>query len=314
MRIRDWVSFAAFGAIIVCVLGYLGSLGLRVNPPSARTDLSMEVPDVNGLVVGSNVLLRGAPVGKVTSTGTSTEAATIGFYVGGEFRIPVDTEVRLENLSALGESYIQLLPHSDGGQMLQNHQRISAQRVIQPPSISELATSIVRVLNQLDPEALRRIINESDAALPEPTTVLPNLSRTSTLLNKTVNSMNGRGRQLLSNFQTLLRNAEWVNPVLTRLAPQIQDVGASFQDYYKHLPVLAHRGEPANIANLNKLVARVQGLLDDRGGDLKVLGEALQPKLNMIGGALMNFDTGQLLDHFLQIVPADGAITLHLTP
>jgi phospholipid/cholesterol/gamma-HCH transport system substrate-binding protein len=312
LRLRDVVSFLAFGAIIVFVLGYFATIGLRVNPPSDRTNLSMNVPEINGLVVGSNVLLRGVPVGKVTGTRASIQAATVGFYVEGQYRIPVDTEVRLENLSALGESYVDLVPHSDGGQVLQNGQRISTERVVQPPSISELATSITRVLDQINPEALGRIISESDTALPDPTTVLPNLSRASVLLNNTVHEMNGRGRLLLGNFQTLLANSEWVNPVLSSLTPQVREIGKAAQDFQKHGPLLAHNGEPEDVSNLNKLIGRTQNLLDDRGGDLKVLGEAFQPKLNAIGASLMNFDTGQLLDNFLQAVPADGTITLRV--
>lgn len=311
LRLRDVVSFLAFGAIIVFVLGYFATLGLRVNLPSDRTNLSMNVPDTNGLVVGSNVLLRGVPVGKVTGTSASIQAATVDFYVEGQYRIPVDTEVRLENLSALGESYVGLVPHGDGGQVLQNGQRISTERVVQPPSISELATSITRVLDQMDPGALKRVISEADTALPDPTTVLPNLSRASILLNNTVHEMNGCGRVLLGNFQTLLANAEWVNPILTSLTPPVREIGKGIQDFFKHIPTSF---VPGNISNLNKLVARIQNLLDDRGGDLKVLGEAFQPKLNAIAASLMNFDTGQLLDDLLQAVPADGTITLRVTP
>ena len=311
LRLRDVVSFLAFGAIIVFVLGYFATLGLRVNLPSDRTNLSMNVPDTNGLVVGSNVLLRGVPVGKVTGTSASIQAATVDFYVEGQYRIPVDTEVRLENVSALGESYVGLVPHGDGGQVLQNGQRISTERVVQPPSISELATSITRVLDQMDPGALKRVISEADTALPDPTTVLPNLSRASILLDNTVHEMNGRGRLLLGNFQTLLANAEWVNPILTGLTPPVREIGKGIQDFFKHIPTSF---EPGNISGLNKLVARIQNLLDDRGGDLKVLGEAFQPKLNAIAASLMNFDTGQLLDNLLQQVPADGTITLHVTP
>lgn len=314
MRLRDIVSFLTFGAIIVFVLGYLGSLGLRINPPSARTNLSMDVSDINGLVTGSNVLLRGAPVGKVSGTHTSLQASTIDFYVDGQYRIPADTEVRLENLSALGESYIEFVPRSDGGRTLKDGQRISTESVTQPPSISELTTSVVRVLNQLEPGALARIISEADAAMPAPKTVLPNLSRASIQLNKMINGMNGQGRQLFSNFQTLLRNAEWVSPALTSLAPQTQTIGVNFQDLFKHFPVLYARDEPDSILNLNNLVVRIQALLDDRGGDLKVLGEAFQPKLNTIAATLMNFDTGQILDHFLQQAPADGTITLRVRP
>ena len=314
MRLRDVVSFLAFAAIMVFVLGYFGSLGLRITPPSHRTNLSMDVPDVNGLVVDSNVLLRGAPVGKVSGMRTSLQTSTIDFYVDGQYRIPDDTEVRLENLSALGESYIEFVPRSNAGQTFQDGQRISTKSVTQQPSVSELTTSVVRVLNQLDPDAVKRIIGEADAALPDPNAVLPNLSHASIQLNNMVNGMNGQGYQLLTNFQTLLRNAEWVNPALTSMAPQIERLGVGLQDLFKLFSVFYQHDNPNSIMNLNNLVARIQGLLDDRGGDLKVLGEAFQPKLNAIAAVLMNFDSGQILDNFLNQVPADGTVTLRVVP
>ena len=119
---------------------------------------------------------------------------------------------------------------------------------------------------------------------------------------------------LLGNFQTLLRNAEWVNPNLNSITPRLLAIGVNWQDFFKHLPILFGVNNPESIMNLNNLVARLQGLLDTSGGDLKVLGEALQPKLNTIAGALMNFDSGQILDNFLQQVPADGTITLRVRP
>jgi phospholipid/cholesterol/gamma-HCH transport system substrate-binding protein len=314
VRVRDVISYLVFAAIIAIVLAYFGSLGLHVRPPSGRTNLTMDVPDVNGLVADSNVLLRGVPVGKVTNTKTSVGAASIDFYVDGRYKIPADTVVQLQNLSALGESYLELVPRSDGGPMLMDHQRISTESVVQPPSISELATSVVRVLHQLDPDALSRIIGEADVALPDPVVVLPNLSRATTLLNNMLNGLNGQGRELLSNFQTLIRNSEWVNPDLTAVTPTTKNLGLHFQDFYKHIPVLFSRDEPEGLQNLNNLVARLQTLLDTSGGDLKVLGEAFQPKLNTIAATLMNFDSGQILDHFLQQVPADGMITLRVTP
>lgn len=311
---KDVLSYIVFALIIGIVLLYFGSLGLRIGPPSNRTNVTMDVPDVNGLVPDSNVLLRGVPVGKVTGTRTSLDAASIDFYVDGQYQIPVDTEVQLQNLSALGESYIQLVPRSDGGPILKDNQRISTESVVQPPSISELATSVVRVMDQMDPQALARIIGETDSALPDPVAVLPNLSRASNVFNNMLNGLNGEGRALLSNFGTLIQNSEWVNPDLTTFTPIAAKAGINFQDFYKHLPLLLSPNQPEDIALLNNLVARIQALLDVNGGDLKVLGEAFQPKLNTIAATLMNFDTGQILDHFLEQVPADGVITLRVRP
>lgn len=314
MRTRDVVSFAAFAAIIVFVLGYFGTLGIRVKPPSERTNLTMEVADINGLEVGSNVLLRGVPIGKVTKTGTSIQAATVNFYVEGRYRIPVDSQIRLENLSALGESYISLIPRRAGGAVLRNGQRIAATAVTAPPSISELTTSVVRVLNQLNPPALKRIVGETNAALPDPVAVLPNIARASTLLRNTIADFHGSGRAVLDNVQTLLKHAEYVAPALTGLTPRTTELGVWIQDIDKEAVNFVYGDGISNVANLNKLVRRIQLFLDDRGPDLKVLGEAFQPKLNAIAAALSNFDTGQILDHVLAAVPPDGVMTLRVVP
>jgi phospholipid/cholesterol/gamma-HCH transport system substrate-binding protein len=311
---RDIVSYVVFAIIIAIVLFYFSSLGLRVSAPSTRTNLSMDVSEINGLVPDSNVLFRGVPVGKVTKTSTGINAASIDFWVEGEYKIPVDTQVELQNLSALGESYIELVPRSEGGPLLQDNQRISTESVVAPASVSELATTATRILNQLEPGALQRIITEADAAFPDPVRVLPNLSRATTLFNNMLNGLNGEGRALLDNFGTLVRNSEWINPDLTATTPYVTTIGLYLQDFFKHLPILFSRDQPEGIIELNNLVARVQTLLDTSGGDLKVLGEAFQPKLNTIAATLMNFDSGQILDHFLDQVPADGMITLRVRP
>jgi phospholipid/cholesterol/gamma-HCH transport system substrate-binding protein len=314
IKLKDVVSYLVFAIIVAIVLVYFGSLGLRVSPPSHRTNLSMNVPEINGLVPDSNVLFRGVPVGKVTKTSTNIDSASVDFWVGGEYEIPVDTQVELQNLSALGESYIQLVPRSDSGPMLQDNQRISTESVVAPASVSELATTATRILNQLEPGALQRIITEADAAFPDPVRVLPNLSRATTLFNNMLNGLNGEGRALLDNFGTLIRNSEWINPDLTAFTPDVTWIGRYWQDFFKHLPILFARDQPEGLRELKYLLDRVQGLLDTNGGDLKVLGEAFQPKLNTIAATLMNFDSGQILDNFLNQVPADGMITLRVRP
>ncbi len=61
-------------------------------------------------------------------------------------------------------------------------------------------------------------------------------------------------------------------------------------------------------------LARIQKFLDTRSPDIKVLAQALTPpQFTGIGGALMNFDTGQILSNALSGIPEEGAITLHVT-
>lgn len=312
MRLRGALSFAMFGAIIAFAVGVIWSFGVRTGLPAHRTNLSMAVPDIKGLVVGSNVLLRGEPVGKVTAIKAATGDATVQFYIDGDHRIPVDTDVRLDNLSALGEAYIGLAPRTSEGPMFKDGQRISTKSIEVPPSISQLATSVVRVLNQLDPDQLKRILGEADAALPAPEQVLPNLARASTLLRNQATGMHGQGQEVIDNFQALLRNAGWVGPLLGDLVSPIRAAGFGVAGTYQGMMHTLEWNNPRDIALFGDYLDRVQAFLDTRGPDLKVLTETLLPHFKGIGGALMNFDSAQILSNILKSIPKEGAITLHV--
>ncbi|BBY65801.1 MlaD family protein [Mycolicibacterium helvum] len=310
---KNVASFVAFAVIVAVTSLYIGSFGLRLGPPEHRINLSMAVPDVKGLVVGSSVLLRGAPIGQITAISASASDATIDFYIDGDQRIPVDSDVRLDNLSALGEAYVGFIPRADTGPMLSDGQRIAAESITVPPSISQLATSVVRVLNQMDPVQLKRILNEADAGLPDPDEVLPNLARASLLTRNMLVGMNGKGQQVLANFQTLLQNADWVGPVLAEVAPSVRALGPSSSRIFKGMMNTVAWNNPENMRLFQIFLARIQAFLDTRGSDLKVIGNALLPQFTGIGGALMNFDTAQILSNALSGIPEEGAITLHVT-
>ncbi|NGX10025.1 MlaD family protein [Mycobacteroides franklinii] len=309
---KNVLSFGAFAAIIVVAAVYIGSFGLHAGPPERRINLSMAVPDVKGLVVGSSVLLRGVPIGKVTGVSASLSDANIRFYVDADQRVPVDSDVRLDNLSALGETYIGFLPRTDQGPMLTDGQHIAAESVIVPPSISQLATTVVRVLNQMDPGQLKRILNEADAGLPNPGQVLPNLSRASLLSRNMVAGMHGKGREVLDNFQVLLQNAGWVGPKLAATDQPLRDAGPNISHIFMGMMNTIAWDNPKNIKLFGNFLVRIQNFLDTRGPDIKVITQALLPQFQGIGGALMNFDTAQILSNALSGIPEEGAITLHV--
>lgn len=313
MKPSQMLSFLTFGVMVAYAVSYITGLGVRFGPPDDRTNISMQVADINGLVADSNVLLRGVPVGKVTSIDTNVQGATIHFYVTREHPIPIDSDVKLENLSALGESYIGLVPRSSGGPVFRDGAQVNTQDIHQPASISELAASFVRVLNQMDPQQLNGIIDEADIAFPKPDAVLPNLVRAGTLLRNTVNGMNGAGAQMLTNFQTLLRNAGFVGSDLSQIAPALLALGTPLnQLFIAAYNVVVDTGAPEGVKNFGRFLARIQNFLDARAPDLKVFAEAFTPNINGIAAAAMNVDTGQILSNILDALPEDGTITLRL--
>ena len=313
--IRVTAVFGVFAVMIAAFLVYVAHLGVRVAAPDDRTNLAMDVADVNNLVVGSNVLLRGVPVGKVERVETSISHATIHFFIDNKFKVPRDSVIRLENLSALGESYLELEPRKSGGPAFTDGQRITSDRsIIAPRAISELGAAVGRTLNQLDPGQLQKVVDEADAALPDPYTVLPNLERASQVLNNTTAGLNGRGRQALENLQSLLEHAGFVGSLLAQAAPDVKAMGA-------YIPTLWNAGvsenlrddQPGDIYLFGKFMQRIQQFLDDRGSDLRVLTEPLTPNVQAIASALRNIDSSQILSNLLAATPPNGAIELHVT-
>lgn len=310
--VRNIASFAAFLTMLAVFFWYVASLGVRVEPPAKRVNLSLDVSDINNIVVDSNVMLRGVPVGKVTGIDTSVATASIHFYIDGKYRVPADSLVRLENLSALGESYIELEPRSSGGTPFREGQRIAPDSIKQPPSISELGTSVVRVLNQLDPRQLSDVVHEADTGLPDPNIVLPNLAHASLLLRNMTADFNGQGGQMLANFQTLLQNAGWVGPALARATDPTWDLGPAIHTMWNQGVMLVTGLRHVDVIKFSLFLQRLQHFLDEHGPDLRVLGVSTSENFKLIANALKNLDSSQILSNLLATVPENGVIQLHV--
>lgn len=314
MMWKNAAAFTAFLAMIVAFVVYIVSLGIGVTPPANRTNLTMNVSDINNLVVDSNVLYRGVPVGKVSQIDTSIANSTIHFYVQGEYKVPAGSTIRLENLSALGESYIEIEPTNLSSPWLRDGQQIASESVKLPASISELGTSVVRVLNQLDPNQLEQVVGEVYEGLPDPYAVLSNLEHASLLLRSTTRDLNGRGGKVLDNAQSLLENAGFVGPALADATPGVAGLGPPLQSLWNNGANINIRGDsPGNVYMFGKFLQRIQKLLDDRGPDIRTLTEPLLANVNAIAASLRTIDTSQVLANLLSAVPEDGVINLHVS-
>ena len=313
--IKATAVFVAFAAMITAFLVYVAHLGIRLSPPEQRTNLTMDVADVNNLVVGSNVLLRGVPVGKIDHIDATDANATVHFYIDHKYTVPADSSVRLENLSALGESYLELVPQRSGGPAFADGQHIATDAIVAPKSISELGATVVRTLKELDPGQLQNVVNQADAALPDPYTVLPNLERAGKVLHNTTAGLNGQGRRALENLQSLLEHAGFVGSALAQPAPYLKALGPQIGKMWTAAAVTMNLRDdmPGDVYIFGKFLQRLQQFLDDRGADLRVLTEPLTPNVQAIASALGNIDSSQILTNLLAATPPDGAIELHVT-
>jgi phospholipid/cholesterol/gamma-HCH transport system substrate-binding protein len=117
---------------------------------------------------------------------------------------------------------------------------------------------------------------------------------------------------LLDNFQVLLQNAGFVGPALAGIAPGIRDLAPPLRVVWSDAITVGCLLMPEGVLDFSGLLTRIQKLLDDRGPDLRILGEATSANVKSIASALRNFDSSQILANLLATVPESGAIDLHV--
>lgn len=313
MKLRNLLSVSALLCIVGCALAYIHALPIRLGPPADRTSLSMSVADTNGLVVGSKVLLRGTPVGEVVALTPSAAGADVAFYVDDQYPIPVDTEIRLDNLSALGETYIGLLPRTANGPMFEQNAHIDTEQVTQPPTIAALSASLVHLFEQVDPAELDRIVTQTGIALGDGSS-LPNLERASELLAQEMANRPGKGRELLTNLQNLLDNAGFVGPDIAAAGPDLVEVGEAYNSLIDDsaITLLRRTGSPESLIDFGKYLARIQQFLDRSAPDIETLASALLPGFTRIASAAEQLDSSRILESALAGISDDGTVTVNV--
>ncbi|WP_040801067.1 MlaD family protein, partial [Nocardia higoensis] len=229
MNLKTPLSVLGMVAIAASSLVYLGRIGLEHDAFGEVRTASMVIPETNGLVAGSRVLVRGVAVGHVTAVHASAAGITVDWNYDGETGIPADSRYRVDNLSALGEAYLSVLPQTSTGPYLEDGAEIPAEKVSVPTTFDELSQRLTTMLEQVEPEQIRAIFATVDVALPEDPWVLGDLSRAGELLAGTLLQQSGNLTDLFNAVQPVLRQTGTVPGDLAAAAPLLTDFGEGFR-------------------------------------------------------------------------------------
>ncbi|QLY29510.1 MlaD family protein [Nocardia huaxiensis] len=136
-------------------------------PGQGTYKLSVLLPNSGGLMQTSPVTLNGLQVGKVRLLEKSEGGILAGLEVDDSYRIPLDAEVTVANLSAVGEQYINFAPKSAVGPYFGDGAVVPAAQVVQPLSIARALGGIQGVMAQINPDAINQILAGADIAIQD---------------------------------------------------------------------------------------------------------------------------------------------------
>lgn len=315
MIIRNIISVLSLVAVAIGSLFYMGSVGLSVTDNVNVRTASMTITNTNGLQVGSRVLLRGVAIGKITAVDPSIEGVKVTWNYKRDYKIPIDSQFRVDNLSALGETYLGIVPNDDAGPTMHDNAVLATKTVTVPPTIDEFSARFTRLIEQVNSEQVRSIIKETNTGLVADQTILNRLSKAGALLESTILTTRGSFYTLLKEFQPLLANgADISEPLAASGEPTKRFMagvkvaalnGAATLAVYSHAPEVL-LGPTAD------LLAHVQAFLDKSAPDLKILSGAALPAVSAATAQLKTVDLGQLMKTALATAGTGKGVVVHV--
>lgn len=316
ISVSSVMSLSALAAVLVLGAAYLAFGVLRAEPFAHYTTARMLVRNSGGAGVGTPVLLTGIRVGQVTDMSRSGGGVEIALRIDGDRRIPAASAIRIENLSALGEPYIEFQPADDRGPYLRDGQLLDTRETTAPVQIPELSARAVEFIDRLDPVAISSLTATLNTALSGTEGQIPRLQRATTLLAATILSRTDTLRGLLTDLQTAGADMTWTGDALATSGPYWSVFGSRLDALINNAAKLFEVGDaPGDYLNGDGVVPffnRLADLLTTLGPAASQLSPMLAPLTAQAGPALSRVDIGALISQALGTVGDDGAVHLRI--
>ncbi|BDU05161.1 MlaD family protein [Nocardia cyriacigeorgica] len=317
MTIRSVLSLTAIAAISVLGSAYLAFDVLEAEPFADHNVVTMRVPDSGGLELGSPVLLTGIEVGEIASVEPVGTGVEVVMELRAEYRVPADSLVTIENLSWLGEPYVEFIPQSDDGHFLADGAVLDTARIQPPLSIPDLARAFTRVLGQIDPGAAKALVSTFGQAFTGNETVIPELARSTDLLAAAIAESSPRIGEMLGDLQRIAPEMGEAGPAMAAAAPPFIEFGERVDDIAEAIGRLFRTGDvPRMYVEGDGLVPFVRHLgtwVGQIGPELEPLAPILAPLVDSMVVAIPRIDLGALISSALASTgPGDGAVHLRI--
>lgn len=154
-------TIASIVGVLVMVFSYMQVptlLGL------GRITVTLELPATGGLYRFSNVTYNGVQVGTVTDIALTRAGANATLSLGASPKIPIDLKAEVRSVSAVGEQYVDLRPHTSSGPYLSDGAVIPADRTVLPQPIGPMLDQTSALVGSIPKERFSALLDETFAA------------------------------------------------------------------------------------------------------------------------------------------------------
>ncbi|MFA3893984.1 MCE family protein [Rhodococcus qingshengii] len=132
-----------------------------------RYDVTVELPATGGLYKNSNVTYRGQTIGVVNAVELSETGVNARLSLESGVKVPLDVDAAVKSVSAIGEQFVDLIPHTDSSGAivvdghLENGSVIPEDRTSIPQDVGAMLDQADLLLQSISDTKLKTVIDES---------------------------------------------------------------------------------------------------------------------------------------------------------
>jgi phospholipid/cholesterol/gamma-HCH transport system substrate-binding protein len=130
---------------------------------SAPYVVTVELPEAAGLHQHSDVSYRGQHIGSVDAVDLTDTGVRATLSINSGVKVPIDSEVVVANLSAVGEQYVDFRPRVNAGPYLAAGAKIEAGAEALPLPTYQLLAHVQSLIGRVDIKDIRTISREVQA-------------------------------------------------------------------------------------------------------------------------------------------------------
>lgn len=302
-------------ALVVVSVIMLGQQGVQWLSPSGERTAFIQLTDANGLMEGSRVLDRGVEVGTVRSLAVNADRVEVEVAYDRNTRINSGATVRVQSLSGLGETYLTL---SQGtGDPIEDGARLSGIVDTADSTVGALSSSLSRLMSQLDPGTVQRLLTRVDDSLPSGEQTVPTINAGAVLAATSVLRQLPDIDDLLRSFNSITPRASSVGQLLLGMEQPMRQFGNGYSNMApSSVSYIGEANYPQVIQDgVLELFKVIQEFEDRSAPSVQYLSELVLPSARAIAAPLSTINAGQLLDTALAAVRGkDGGVTVRLAP
>lgn len=312
MKKSTFLSLLTFALVMVLGTAYIAFGVLHWRPLADYRSVTMKLDNANQLLPDSSVLLRGVKVGNVETIDRKDGKVVVKFRYDGKYKIPSDTGLRIEQLSAVGEPYIDFRPENLNGPYLADGSTIDIAKIKEPLSLPETFQLISGLTSNINSTDLGGITETLADATSNTQGSLPNISQAGDLLARTLTARMPNIRRMMENTQNYQADMDWLPGAISEFGPATRTFVVKDVELLKALDVLMKgiNGPEMLTKSVNPFLMKIAPNTSKLLSNLGPMTEPLVPVVQALTDVLPQIDMAALLSQALNTVGSDGAANL----